>query len=43
MLGLPEEEGETPEKTKVLVTEKVLKVACPDQDWEPDDINGATA
>lgn len=38
VFGLPEE---TKENTKALVTEKVLKLACPDQDWEPDDLQRA--
>ena len=38
VFGLQEEDYED---SKALVTEKVLKLACPDQDWEPDDLQRA--
>ena len=36
VFGLPENENH--EVLKALVAEKVLKAACPEEDWEPDDM-----
>ena len=41
VFGIPEEEAKSSEKAREMITEQVLKVACPDQDWIPDDIQRA--
>ena len=41
IFGLEEEVGEQKEDAKRIVTDKVLKVACAEEDWTPDDLQKA--
>ena len=41
VFGIAEDADEAGEKAQEIVTEKVLKPAYPEQDWEPDDIQRA--